>query len=68
MYSKSQFYALEVMCRQRAAVARIEMEYWLNEAEEWTQASTLAPLVPALHAGEPDIEKAGTCPSLSEMA
>jgi hypothetical protein len=34
---KSQFYALEVMCRERAAMARKEMEYWLNEAEEWTQ-------------------------------
>jgi hypothetical protein len=37
MYSKSQCYALEVMCRQRAAVARREMEYWLNETEEWTR-------------------------------
>jgi hypothetical protein len=53
MYSPSQFYTLEVMCRQRAAVARKEMEYWLNEAEEWTQVSTIAPLVPALPAGEP---------------
>jgi hypothetical protein len=46
MYSKSQFYALEVMCRQRAAVARKEMKYWLNEAEEWTQVSTIAPSSP----------------------
>ena len=37
METKSQFYALEVMCRERAAVARKDMEYWLNEAEEWTQ-------------------------------
>ena len=37
MYSKRQFCDLEVMCRQRAAVARKEMEYWLNEAEEWAQ-------------------------------
>jgi hypothetical protein len=37
MDSKSQFYALEVMCRERAAMARKEMEYWLNEADEWTQ-------------------------------
>jgi hypothetical protein len=43
MYSKSQFCALEVMCRQRAAIARKEMEYWLNEAEEWTRVSTIAP-------------------------
>ena len=57
MYSKSQFYALEAMCRVRAAVARKEMEYWLNEAEEWTQVSTIAPSSPALHAGEPDTEK-----------
>jgi hypothetical protein len=41
MYSKSQFYALEAMCRQRAAVARKEMEYWLNEAEEWTRVSDM---------------------------
>jgi hypothetical protein len=33
------------------------MEYWLNEAEEWTQVSTIAPSSPALHAGEPDTEK-----------
>ena len=35
MNSKNQFAALEVMCRERAAVARREMEYWLAEAEEW---------------------------------
>jgi hypothetical protein len=44
-------------------VARREMEYWLNEAEEWTQASTIAPSSPALHAGEPDTEKIDTLPS-----
>jgi hypothetical protein len=43
MYSKRQFHDLEVMCRRRAAVARKEMEYWLNEAEEWTQLSNMAP-------------------------
>ena len=43
MYSKSQFCALEVMCRERAAVARKEMEYWLKEAEEWMRASSMAP-------------------------
>ena len=37
MDTKSQFYALEVMCRERAAVARKDMECWLNEAEEWAQ-------------------------------
>jgi hypothetical protein len=37
MYSKSQFHALEVMCRERAAVATKEMEYWLAEAEEWAR-------------------------------
>jgi hypothetical protein len=52
MYSKSQFYALEVMCRQRAAVARKEMEYWLNEAEEWTQLLIVAPSPSPLHAVE----------------
>jgi hypothetical protein len=40
MDSKSQFYALEVMCRERAAVARKDLEYWLAEAEEWAQLRT----------------------------
>ena len=35
MYSKSEFYDLELMCQERAAAARKEMEYWLAEAEEW---------------------------------
>jgi hypothetical protein len=37
MNSKDQFAALEVMCRDRAALAKKEMEYWLAEAEEWKQ-------------------------------
>jgi hypothetical protein len=37
MNSKDQFAALEVMRRERAALARREMEYWLAEAEEWKQ-------------------------------
>jgi hypothetical protein len=48
MYSKSQCYALEVMCRQRAAVAREEMECWLNETEEWTRVFSLAVSNPTL--------------------
>jgi hypothetical protein len=60
MYSKSQFYALELMCRQRAAVARKEMEYWLNEAEEWTRGSTISPSRPTLQPGEPGTEKIDT--------
>jgi hypothetical protein len=35
MNSKSHFAALEVMCRERAALARKELEYWEAEAEEW---------------------------------
>jgi hypothetical protein len=31
----SNFAAQEGMCRERAAVAKREMEYWLSEAEEW---------------------------------
>ena len=38
MDSKCQFYALEVMCRERAAIARKEMEYWLNEADQMDAA------------------------------
>ena len=37
MNSKDQFVALEVMCREREALAKKEMEYWLAEAEEWKQ-------------------------------
>ena len=42
MYSRKQFAALERTCRERAALARKEMEYslmeyWLAEAEEWKQ-------------------------------
>ncbi|MDB5639301.1 MAG: hypothetical protein JWP51_4209 [Bradyrhizobium sp.] len=54
MYSESQFNVLEVVCRQRAAAARKEMEYWLNEAEEWARLSMIAPTRPTRHAGAPD--------------
>jgi hypothetical protein len=37
MNSKRQFAALELMCRERAALAKKEMEYWLTEAEEWKE-------------------------------
>jgi len=43
MDSKSRFYALEVMSRERAAVAQKEMEYWLNEAQEWEQLRKATP-------------------------
>jgi hypothetical protein len=57
MYSKRQFHDLEVMCRQRAAVARKEMEYWLNEAEEWTRVSAIGPSSNPLHPGESGTDK-----------
>ncbi len=60
MYSRSQFCDLEVMCRQRAAVARKEMEYWLNEAEEWTRVSTIAASGPSVPPGEPGTERINT--------
>ena len=41
MDSKSQFAALEMMSRAKAAAARKEMEYWLAEAEEWKQIREL---------------------------
>ena len=34
MNAKSRFAALEIMCRERAAVAKKELEYWQKEAEE----------------------------------
>jgi hypothetical protein len=42
MYSTDEFAALEIMCGDRAALAKKEMdfaeaEYWLAEAEEWKQ-------------------------------
>jgi|SRR5258705_12463201 hypothetical protein len=35
MYSDSQFANLEIMCRERAVLAKREIEYWLAEAEYW---------------------------------
>lgn len=37
MYSNSEFHSLELMCRERAAAATKEMDYWLAEADEWAQ-------------------------------
>jgi hypothetical protein len=58
MDSKARFYALEVMCRERAAVARIEMEYWLNEAQEWAQLKRADhPPLPAEPASRPNSDR-----------
>ena len=35
MDSRSKFGALEAMCREKAALAKKEMDYWLAEANEW---------------------------------
>ena len=35
MKSRTHFATVEIMCGERAAVAKKEMEYWLTEAEEW---------------------------------
>jgi len=35
MESRSKFAALEGMCREKAALAKKEMDYWLAEANEW---------------------------------
>ena len=35
MDSRSKFGALEAMCREKAALAQKEMDYWLAEASEW---------------------------------
>ena len=37
MYSRTKFAAFENVCRQRAALAKKEMDYWLSEAEEWKE-------------------------------
>ena len=48
MYSTDEFASLENMCRERATLAKKEMEawfaeaeYWLAEAEEWKQLRDL---------------------------
>jgi hypothetical protein len=35
MDSRNKFAALEAMCREKAALAQKEMDYWLAEAGEW---------------------------------
>jgi hypothetical protein len=35
MESRNKFAALEAMCREKAALAKKEMDYWLAEASEW---------------------------------
>jgi hypothetical protein len=35
MDSRNKFAALEAMCREKAALAKNEMDYWLAEAGEW---------------------------------
>ena len=55
MNSKSQFAALEIMSREKAAVARKEMEYWLSEADEWKRLQEPLQECPA-----PSIETAPT--------
>jgi hypothetical protein len=35
MDSRNKFAALEAMCREKAALAKKEMDYWLAEATEW---------------------------------
>jgi hypothetical protein len=67
MYSKNQFYALEAMCRHRAAAARKEMEYWLNEAEEWTQVSDMAASNSTLRTAAPSTGKIDRFAQLTEM-
>lgn len=57
MYSTKQFAALELMCRERAALAKNEMEYilaqyWLAEAEEWKAFKELS---------DPFIRKSANC-------
>jgi hypothetical protein len=37
MDSRNKFAALEAICRERAALAKKEMDYWLAEAGEWKQ-------------------------------
>ena len=63
MYSRKQFAALEAMCRERAALARTEMEYaltkyWLAEAEEWKQLGQPDPFKERIANRSGDLTKA----------
>jgi hypothetical protein len=42
MLSKGELSTLENMCRERAAIAKKDMEYWLAEAEEWKRQRSSA--------------------------
>jgi hypothetical protein len=66
MDSKCQFYALEVMCRERTAMARKEMEYWLNEAEEWAQLRKSKPQRRCLDHNKSESRTASTHLDLSD--
>jgi hypothetical protein len=35
MYSSEEFASLEIMCRERATLAKKKLEYWFAEAEYW---------------------------------
>jgi hypothetical protein len=37
MDSKKRFSALETMCRERAQLAKKDLDYWLAEADEWAR-------------------------------
>jgi hypothetical protein len=68
MYSEKQFAALELMCRERAALAKKEMEYslaeyWLAEAEEWKEFRELSdPFIERIANRSSDLAKSqGNC-------
>ena len=64
MYSRKEFAALELMCRERAALAKKEMEhalalYWLAEAEEWKAFKELSdPLKARVSSCSSEVSKA----------
>ena len=60
MYSRMQFATLELMCRERSALAKKEMEYalfeyWLAKAEEWKEFKELSD--PFIELSDPFIER-----------
>jgi hypothetical protein len=58
MYSNDQFTALEIMCRERAALAKQEMEYRLAEAKEWKQLREYPePIIEIIASRSSDIAK-----------
>ncbi|WP_156041715.1 hypothetical protein [Bradyrhizobium sp. URHD0069] len=61
MYSSEEFASLEIMCRERATLAKKKMEFWFSEAEYWrAEAEEWKQL---RQSADPSIERIANCSS-----